>query len=67
VVLTAPGYVGDRGDKQDLDNAHNGELVRRLAGDGRFAELGPLDLGGRHDGATIVVFVRRPVRSGAQP
>ena len=42
IVLTAPGFVGQATDRQDLDNQYNREFAERLAGDARFR--GPVRL-----------------------
>src|SRR5262249_39334061 len=57
LVVTAPRYVGDPLDKQDLDNAHNAEFAARLEADGRFS--GPVTLTmGRFEPVEVDVFVR---------
>jgi 4-amino-4-deoxy-L-arabinose transferase-like glycosyltransferase len=57
LVITAPGYVGDPSDKQDLDNLHNAELAQKLSQDHRFE--GPIRLGmGRFEPVEVQVFVK---------
>jgi 4-amino-4-deoxy-L-arabinose transferase-like glycosyltransferase len=57
LVVTAPLYVGDPLDKQDLDNAHNAEFAERLGNDARFS--GPVTLTmGRFEPVEVKVFVR---------
>jgi hypothetical protein len=65
IVLTAPGYIGELADRQDRDNIHNDELVRRLRGDSRFDGPVTFEMGGYHDHATVMAFFRRspPLRS----
>lgn len=55
IVLTAVNYVGDKSDKQELDNQHNNEFAKRLESDSRFK--GPIRIGmGRFESVDLVVF-----------
>lgn len=36
IVVTAPGYIGQISNSEDLDNQHNSELAERLSQDPRF-------------------------------
>jgi 4-amino-4-deoxy-L-arabinose transferase-like glycosyltransferase len=57
IVITAPTYVGQVTDRQDLDNQHNAEFSRRLARDQRFR--GPVRLEmGQLDPVEVDVFLR---------
>ena len=56
LVLTAPHYNGDVGDKPDLDNQYNSEFADRLAHDPRFR--GPIRLQmGRFEPVEVLVFL----------
>ena len=58
IVLTAPNFVGQATDRQDLDNQHNREFGERLASDPLFR--GPIRLQmGRFDPVEVLVFVKR--------
>jgi len=58
MVLTAPHYVGQASDKQDLDNQHNAEFADRLSQDARFR--GPIRLEmGRFEPVEVLVFLRK--------
>lgn len=58
VIVTAPGFVGKKGSKFDLDNQHNAEFVRRLERDNRFK--GPIRLSiGRFDPVELFIFFRQ--------
>ena len=59
VLLTAPDLVGDPTDKEDLDNKHNSEFVRRLEADPRFAP--PVVIRPVEDGPDVYVYFRRSV------
>ena len=59
VLLTAPDLVGDRYDKEDLDNKNNSEFVRRLQADPRFAP--PVVIRPVEDGPDVYVYFRRTV------
>jgi 4-amino-4-deoxy-L-arabinose transferase-like glycosyltransferase len=57
-IITAPEYIGDKSDKQDLDNKHNLELVQRLEKNPDF--LSPISLMmGRDNNVKILVFFRK--------
>jgi len=57
IVVTAPGYVGDALDKEDLDNQHNAELALKLSQDSRFE--GPIRLWmGRFEPVEVDVFIK---------
>jgi 4-amino-4-deoxy-L-arabinose transferase-like glycosyltransferase len=58
IVLTAPQYVGEVDNKEDLDNEHNREFLRRLSQESGFD--GPIQLEmGRFEPVEIDVFVKR--------
>lgn len=58
IVLTAPGFIGQVSDKQDLDNRYNAEFAGRLAADSGFQ--GPIRLKmGRFEPVEVQVFVRK--------
>jgi 4-amino-4-deoxy-L-arabinose transferase-like glycosyltransferase len=58
IVLTAPHYIGEVSNKEDLDNQHNAEFAERLAQDRRFQ--GPIRLEmGRFEPVEVDVFVKR--------
>lgn len=60
IVLTAPHYVGQVTDKQDLDNQHNAEFAARLAQDPRFE--GPIRLRlGRFKPVEVDAFLKIPL------
>jgi 4-amino-4-deoxy-L-arabinose transferase-like glycosyltransferase len=60
LVLTAPNYVGDPADRQDLDNQYNQEFALRLENDPRF--FGPIHLTlGRFEPVELAVFVNKSV------
>ncbi len=57
IVITAPHYLGQFADHNDLDNEHNEEFARRLGEDPRFR--GPMHLEmGQLDPVDVLVFVR---------
>ncbi len=58
MVLTAPYYVGQVSDKQDLDNQHNAEFAERLAQDPRFREPMRLEMG-RFKPVEVMVFMKK--------
>lgn len=57
IVLTAPGFIGQVSDKQDLDNRYNREFAERLAADPLFREPIHLKMG-RFDPVEVAVFVK---------
>lgn len=61
IVVTAPDFVGQVSDRQDLDNRYNREFAKRLAADSRFQ--GPIRLEmGRFAPVEVLVFVRNNLR-----
>jgi 4-amino-4-deoxy-L-arabinose transferase-like glycosyltransferase len=58
IVLTAPNYVGQPSDKQDLDNQHNAEFVERMNQDSHFRLFTHLKMG-RFEPVDVVVFTKR--------
>lgn len=57
IVVTAPGYVGEVSNKEDLDNQHNAEFADRLSHDPLFQE--PVHLAmGRFAPVDVLVFVK---------
>ncbi len=58
VVLTAPDYIGQVTDKQDVDNQHNAEFARRLDQDSRFREPVRLEMG-RFEPVEVMVFLKK--------
>jgi hypothetical protein len=58
IVLTAPHYVGQVTDWQDIDNQHNAEFAKQLAQDVRFR--GPIRLEmGRFEPIEVMVFLKK--------
>ncbi|HVS88079.1 MAG TPA: glycosyltransferase family 39 protein [Candidatus Acidoferrum sp.] len=58
IVLTAPTFVGQATDRQNLDNQYNREFAARLAADPLFR--GPIRLEmGRFEPVEVLVFVRK--------
>jgi len=58
IVLTAPTFVGQATDRQNLDNQYNREFAERLAADPRFR--GPIRLEmGRFWPVEVLVFVQK--------
>ena len=66
VVLTAPHYVGERENKEDLDNEHNAEFASRLSQDPRFGTPIRLEMG-RFEPVTVLVFPKKTLQCPAQP
>lgn len=58
VVLTAPRYVGQVSDWQDLDNQHNAEFAGQLAQDARFRQGIRLEMG-RFEPVEVMVFLKK--------
>jgi len=57
IVVTAPDFIGQVSDKQDLDNRYNREFAERLAADPLFR--GPIRLKmGRFEPVDVMVFVK---------
>lgn len=60
VVLTAPHYIGEVPNKEDLDNQHNAEFADRLSRDPRFR--GPIRVEmGRFEPVEIDLFLKKTV------
>ena len=58
IVLTAPQYIGEVRNKEDLDNQYNAELAERLSRDPRFR--GPIRLEmGRFEPVEVTVFLKK--------
>ncbi len=57
-VLTAPGYIGQVSDSQDLDNQHNAELAEQLSRDSRFRQPIRLEMG-RFEPVEVLLFLKR--------
>jgi 4-amino-4-deoxy-L-arabinose transferase-like glycosyltransferase len=58
IVLTAPHYIGEVRNKEDLDNQHNAEFADRLSLDPRFR--GPIRLEmGRFEPVEVMVFLKK--------
>lgn len=60
IVLTAPHYVGQITDKQDLDNQYNAQFAERLARDPRFNPPIRLHMG-RFEPVEVLLFLKKPV------
>jgi 4-amino-4-deoxy-L-arabinose transferase-like glycosyltransferase len=58
VILTAPGFRGDSGQHQELDNQHNDAFARVLQADPTFAPPKSFRMGREHP-ADVLVFVKR--------
>ena len=57
IVVTAPDFIGQVSDKQDLDNRYNREFASRLASDAR--SRGPIRFEmGRFEPVEVQVFVK---------
>jgi 4-amino-4-deoxy-L-arabinose transferase-like glycosyltransferase len=67
IVITAPHYVGEATDRQDLDNQYNAEFAQRLGQDPRFDAPIHLQLGSL-ESVDVLVFVKKnlPCRSSFQ-
>jgi len=58
MLITAPHYLGELGNKEDKDNQHNAEFAERLAQDPGFQ--GPFRLKmGRFEPIEVLVFVKK--------
>ncbi len=58
LVLTAPHYLGNQKNKEDLDNQHNAEFENRLSKEARFQ--GPIRLEmGRFEPVEVDVFLNK--------
>jgi 4-amino-4-deoxy-L-arabinose transferase-like glycosyltransferase len=62
IVVTAPGYIGDLGDKNNLDNQHNTELAQRLQVNPDFLKPIQLEMGESHS-VKVLVFVRKAAQN----
>jgi 4-amino-4-deoxy-L-arabinose transferase-like glycosyltransferase len=58
LVLTAPTFVGQATDRQNLDNQYNREFAERLAADPAFREPIHLEMG-RSWSVEVLVFVKK--------
>ena len=58
IVLTAPTFVGQATDRQNLDNEHNREFAERLANDPLFQPPIHLQMG-RFEPQEVLVFVKK--------
>lgn len=58
IVLTAPDYVGQVSDSQDLDNQHNAEFAAQLAQDPLFRQPIRLEMG-RFEPVEILAFLKK--------
>ena len=58
IVITAPGYVGQVSNSEDLDNQHNSELAERLIRDPRFREPVRLRMG-RFGPVEVLLFLNK--------
>jgi len=59
IVLTAPGFIGQVSDKQDLDNRYNRQFGERLAADPRFQGPFRLEMGRFQQPVEVQVFVKK--------
>ena len=58
IVITAPYYVGEKENKEDLDNQYNAEFADRLLRDPRFQKPIHIEMG-RFEPADVVVFTKK--------
>ena len=58
IVLTAPHYFGHKSNKEELDNAHNDELARRLYQRPEVWQPQSISLD-KSDNTQIVMFIRK--------
>ncbi len=61
IVVTAPGYLGEASNKEDLDNQHNAEFADRLSHDPLFRAPVHLTMG-RFAPIDVLVFVKNTLR-----
>jgi hypothetical protein len=61
IVVTAPGYVGEVSNMEDLDNQHNAEFADRLSHDPLFQAPVHLTMG-RFVPIDVLVFVKNTLR-----
>jgi 4-amino-4-deoxy-L-arabinose transferase-like glycosyltransferase len=60
IIVTAPHYVGQSADRNEVDNQHNEEFAKRLSEDPRFR--GPIHLEmGQLDPVDVLVFVKATI------
>lgn len=58
IVITAPAYVGQVSNRENLDNENNAELAGRLSGDSHFQK--PITyLVGRFEPVSVLIFVNK--------
>jgi hypothetical protein len=58
IVLTAPNFIGQISDRQDLDNRYNREFAERLGRDPRFSVPIRLEMG-RFEPVEVLVFLNK--------
>jgi len=58
VVITAPNYIGQASDRQDVDNQHNSEFAQRLSQDPLFEQPIRLEMG-QLDPVEVLVFIKK--------
>jgi len=58
IVVTAPHYVGDVTDKDDVENRHNAEFAARLSSDSAFRSPISLEMG-RFKAVELQVFTKK--------
>lgn len=58
IVITAPHYVGQLTDRQDLDNQHNAAFADRLSRDPQFREPIRVEMG-RFEPVEVEVFLKK--------
>ncbi|OKH40174.1 hypothetical protein NIES2119_04450 [[Phormidium ambiguum] IAM M-71] len=66
VVITAPQLIGGKADKQDLDNQHNAEFVKRLEKMPEFSPPIKLMMG-RYQPVEVFVFINKKADSTKLP
>lgn len=59
IIITAPGLIGSRWDKQDIDNRHNAEFAERMRDETRFSAPIRLTMG-PSEPLNLLVFMRTP-------
>lgn len=57
IVITAPGFIGEVKEKEDLDNQYNSEFADRLSRDSNFRHPTMLAMG-RFEPVQVLVFVK---------
>jgi len=63
LVVTAPGYVGELSDREDLDNHYNSDLASRVSQSGQFRDPVELNLG-RFAPVKVLVFKNNRLSCG---